>query len=465
MAIETVDDFEDGDIVTKASNWNGWNGSTDVYSADNRVVLEGSLTGSLYTGNTAETVYSQRDTAEQPSEVVLEWEMEANQPDNTSWAAWEILSGTTRIMSVRFKSGGDMRLNMGSVIAAGYSVDTHYRLRFHNLDFSNNQCDIEITDVDAGSTFLSQTGVGFENGASGVDRVQVAVDYTDGFTDPNVYQDKIEYTTPTAPAAPSNLSTTVVSGDQVDLSWTDNASSEDGFYVYRAQSTGSTTADYTQIADLAADTTTYSDTGLEDGEKYYYRVSAYNEFGESDLSNEADAITDLPAASNVTLDASVEDEIAVSWTRNDDSPDGEWEVYRSTDGTLGTLAADTLALSTTSFTDTGLSDGEKYYYTVRRVTDHASSDSGQPSAVTVLPAPTSLASPAHTADSIDLSWTDNHDYGDTQVQYKPSDVTSWTTFSTLAIGTNAETVTGLRNGELYDLRVLAHTEHTTTEDA
>lgn len=267
------------------------------------------------------------------------------------------------------------------------------------------------------------------------------------------------------PDAPSNLAASAASGDQNDLSWDDNANSEDGFYVYRAQSSGSTASDYTQIADLPADTTSYSDTGLEDGERYYYRVSAYNSVGESDLSNEADATTTLPSASDVTLDDSNEGEITVSWTRNDDSPDGEWEVYRSTDGSLGTVISDGLSPTTTSITDTGLNDGERYWYTVRRITDHASADSSQAAATTVLPAPTSLSSPAHTAGSIDLEWAATHNYGDTRVEYRPTDESAWTTDQTVSRTTESATVDGLRNGEAYDLRVVAQTEHVEEVDA
>jgi len=46
----------------------------------------------------------------------------------------------------------------------------------------------------------------------------------------------------------------------VDLTWTDNSDNEDGFYVYRTTTSSPTfPGDYTQIADLTANTTMYSD--------------------------------------------------------------------------------------------------------------------------------------------------------------------------------------------------------------
>lgn len=181
----------------------------------------------------------------------------------------------------------------------------------------------------------------------------------------------------------------------------------------------------------------------------------------------------LPAApSALSLDASVEDEITASWTDNATFED-KYETKIRPTGSATWDHRDGLASDLTSYTFSGLDDGEEYEAFVRAtIAQHRRgaldvyffNDSTTVAAVTVLPAPTSLSSPAHDATSIDLSWTDNHDYGDTRVEYKPSDAASWTTFATLAIGTNAETVTGLRNGELYDLRVVAQTEHTTTED-
>jgi len=89
------------------------------------------------------------------------------------------------------------------------------------------------------------------------------------------------------PLAPSDLVATVVSSTQIDLSWTDNASNEEGFYIERK--TGE--EGYAVIAIVGADVTTYSDTGLTPETTYYYRVKAYNGVGESAYSNEASATT------------------------------------------------------------------------------------------------------------------------------------------------------------------------------
>ncbi len=98
---------------------------------------------------------------------------------------------------------------------------------------------------------------------------------------------------PNSVAAPTNLIATAVDTHQIDLSWTDNADNEDGFRIDRKTATGG----FVQIADLAANSTSYSDTGLQPGTEYTYRVYAYNADGESGFSNTATATT-FPGSGN-----------------------------------------------------------------------------------------------------------------------------------------------------------------------
>lgn len=75
--------------------------------------------------------------------------------------------------------------------------------------------------------------------------------------------------------APSNVSTSV-SGDNVTISW-DAASGASKYDVLRAQSSGTTASDYTTITTVTDDGSSsfsYTDTDLEDGEKYYWRVES-----------------------------------------------------------------------------------------------------------------------------------------------------------------------------------------------
>ncbi len=92
----------------------------------------------------------------------------------------------------------------------------------------------------------------------------------------------------TIPSAPSGLSATVISKTQINLSWNDNSDNETGFMIERK--TGET-GSYELIFTTNANISSYSDTGLTPNTKYYYRIKAYNEIGESSYSNEANATT------------------------------------------------------------------------------------------------------------------------------------------------------------------------------
>jgi carboxypeptidase T len=96
-------------------------------------------------------------------------------------------------------------------------------------------------------------------------------------------------TASTTPAAPTNLVATAFSRSQINLSWTDNANNETGFKIERCK--GISCTNFTQIATVGANITTYSSTGLSSNSTYRFRVRAYNSAGNSIYSNIAAATT------------------------------------------------------------------------------------------------------------------------------------------------------------------------------
>lgn len=91
---------------------------------------------------------------------------------------------------------------------------------------------------------------------------------------------------PTPPAAPSNLTATSPRKKVIDIAWTDNSSNETGFKIER----GTDGVNFTQITTVGANVTTYRNTGLASGVRYYYRVRATNGAGDSGYSNTANAV-------------------------------------------------------------------------------------------------------------------------------------------------------------------------------
>lgn len=89
------------------------------------------------------------------------------------------------------------------------------------------------------------------------------------------------------PAAPSALSATAVSSSAIDLTWTDNSNDETTFNIERSLDG----AVFIDLASVAADVTSYADTGLSPETTYWYRVNAENTGGTSAWSNTASAAT------------------------------------------------------------------------------------------------------------------------------------------------------------------------------
>jgi len=76
------------------------------------------------------------------------------------------------------------------------------------------------------------------------------------------------------PNAPSNLVATATSATTVSLSWADNASNETGFAIERCS--GNNCTNFSQIATVGVNVTTYTNTGLSGNSWYRYRVRAFN---------------------------------------------------------------------------------------------------------------------------------------------------------------------------------------------
>lgn len=161
------------------------------------------------------------------------------------------------------------------------------------------------------------------------------------------------------PLAPTSLTATTVSSSRINLSWTDNSNNESGFKIERKTETGT----YSLIATVGANVTTYSDTGLGESTRYYYRVKAYNSAGDSDYSNEADDITLLNAPSNLTATAVSSSRIDLKWTDNSGKESG-FKIERRTD-TSPFIEIATVGANVTSYSDTGLNRKIRYYYRIR----------------------------------------------------------------------------------------------------
>jgi hypothetical protein len=110
-------------------------------------------------------------------------------------------------------------------------------------------------------------------------------------------------TTPTLPAAVSNLRVTKVTTNEVDLSWTNNATNATGIKVFRQKDANS----FILIANLPATATSLKDTGLvtalTPGTHYTYNVQAINAAGPSAVASVATITALAPANLVLAIDA------------------------------------------------------------------------------------------------------------------------------------------------------------------
>ena len=257
----------------------------------------------------------------------------------------------------------------------------------------------------------------------------------------------------TALSAPTSLSAATLNENAIGLSWSDNSSSETAFVIERSLNSGD---NYMTIYTSTANVIVYTDNGLIDGQEYFYRVQAIQGDEYSDHSNEANAVTELKAPSDLSAAADSEHSIQMVWTDNSASETG-YHIERSLSPGTGYLLIHTTPANTSFYTDAVPGDGVKYYYRVRATSGMGNSEySNEVSATSILAQPTALvASPVDDA-SIQMVWTDNS-VSETGFKIERSENAGFD-FTQIYTTTANETVysdLGLADGKAYTYRVRA----------
>ncbi len=155
----------------------------------------------------------------------------------------------------------------------------------------------------------------------------------------------------------------------MDLSWTDNATSEDGFRIERCAGAGCTS--FAEVLTVGPNAVSYSDTGRSPSTDYRYRVRAFNVGGNSAYSNIANATTPAapppPAPSNLTATAMSYSHVELSWSDNSSNENG-FRIERCT----GPMASCTsfvqiaqVTFDINALSDLGLQGQTTYTYRVR----------------------------------------------------------------------------------------------------
>jgi fibronectin type 3 domain-containing protein len=257
------------------------------------------------------------------------------------------------------------------------------------------------------------------------------------------------------PAAPTGLTIQSASGTSVNLAWLDNSSNETGFQLER--STASSFSPSSLVANLAAERTTYTDSGLTPATTYYYRIAAFNNAGSSvwaTTSGMTQASSVLLPPQGVTA-VPGDGLVTIAWTASTGAT--QYAVARST--TKGGPYSVVQSGAGTSEVDRGLTNRTLYYYVVTASNTNGQSGysaevSATPQGVISLPAaPTGLTAAPGDA-KVSLSWSATA--GASTYSVKRS-ATAGGPYATLMSGLTSTgfTDSGLVNGSTYSYVVSA----------
>jgi hypothetical protein len=170
--------------------------------------------------------------------------------------------------------------------------------------------------------------------------------------------------TPALP--PANVNATPASSSEIDISWTDNAPTDDMFRVERA----TTSAGPWEVAATTSSQTSYRDANRTADQQACYRVIAVTPDGDSGPSN-VDCTAPPAGPTNLTAVAASQT-IDLAWADNS-AVEAGYEIERSDDGVTFHSHA-RLSANVTQFSDYRPSSNTTYWYRVRALKDGGFSD-------------------------------------------------------------------------------------------
>ena len=168
-----------------------------------------------------------------------------------------------------------------------------------------------------------------------------------------------------AVSAPTNLKVTEYSDKAAKLSWS-KVAGVTGYLVYYSKDN----SNFTKLKTInSQSTTSYTVGGLTAGKAYYFALISYTDINgkitkserTSSLKITATSSSSVPAPSNLKVAEYSNSAIKLTWTKASDVTG--YYVYRSTDGKTYSKIK-TLTASTTAYTNTSLTAGKKYYYSI-----------------------------------------------------------------------------------------------------
>ena len=273
----------------------------------------------------------------------------------------------------------------------------------------------------------------------------------------------ISKTTHDVPGAPTVTASSAANGLSINLSWaapSNGGSSITGYKIEHADDSSGNPGMWSQL--VASQTArTYAHT-VSAGSVNHYRVSAKNDVGTGSVSTAVKATANnVPSQMSVPTVAmgDASGELDVSWSAPDNNgasiSDYDVQYRKGSTGDFTAVADASIGSSDSSYTITGLDNGDEYEVQVRAVNavgDGSWSDSGKGTPATTPGAPTTLTFTA-AATQLTISWTaPTDDGGDDISEYEleyyqgasapASDSNDWVSPASDNTSTCDDTVTG-----------------------
>jgi fibronectin type 3 domain-containing protein len=214
-----------------------------------------------------------------------------------------------------------------------------------------------------------------------------------------------------SPNAPTGLGATPASANSVALYWTSNSNIQTGYHLTRATDSGFTQNVITE--NLSPSINSFVDTaaGLAPGTTYYYHLTAFNGAGDSGTANVSSVTIPFapPVPTSLQVIGVAPTEVDLSWTDHAGHQANDYVILRSIDGGSFTQVATLPPTSRTppstyEWSDTGLTPGNNYTYTVEAVNVSGNNGAATVSTSTLTEAPTNLNAVGGDGQ-VALSWT------------------------------------------------------------
>lgn len=206
---------------------------------------------------------------------------------------------------------------------------------------------------------------------------------------------------------PFGLDARALSDNQVLLTWQDSSYIETGFRVQRARSG---TESWVTRAETGPDTTNFTDTELNEGTEYQYRVRSLGRETESELSDVVSVLTFAIAPTELVavMDSTIFTTITLTWTDNSEKETGFLIQRKLTKrGVYEEIAEVDSGLS---YLDTDLVGNQFYYYMVRAMIDSIgslwSNEAFAETKILTPRSPSDLTATAVSSHSIRMNWQD-----------------------------------------------------------